>query len=137
MAWTITETMYKTVNVEAGTGRVIYIVKLACTADANAVDYDLTAATMTRIKGGYIYMVKTRPGAGGDAPGAAYLVQIQDELDDVLLSMADRSTSAVEFEAGSATIGLFPPITDTISLVVNDQVGNANKFDIYFYVTKN
>jgi hypothetical protein len=136
MAWTIVETMDKVANSRVSTGEIIYVVKLACTADANGTDYDLSGETMTKIKGGYIYMVKTRPGAGGDAPTAAYTLDIEDYQDDHLLALTARSTTAVEIEPGSGSIGIYPAIVDQISVVVNDQIGNGNKTDIYIYVTR-
>ena len=136
MAWTISESIDQIANTELMGGKAMYRIKLACTADANATSHDISADTMDIIKGGFIYLVKTAPGSGGDAPTAVYDVSIKDSDGDALLTVEDRSTSAVEWETGSATIGVFPPILSQISVAVDDQIGNLNKATIYIYVGK-
>jgi len=133
MAWTITETIDKRAAISILGGSEMFRVKLACTADASGTDYDLTSPS---IKGSYLYMVKTVPGAGGDAPGGVYQIELEDEEDTPLLTLAGLSTSATEVNPGSASIGVFPPILKGLSLVVNDQVGNANTITVYLYFTK-
>lgn len=132
MAWTIVETIDRNANTKLFGGEEIFRVKLACTADANATDYDLT----TDLKGAFLYMVKTVPGAGGDAPSGVYQIELEDAEDTPLLTLAGLSTSATEINSGADTIALFPPIFEKLSLVVNDQVGNGNKITVYLYFTK-
>ena len=132
MAWTITETVDKRANSKLLAGEEIFRVKLVCTADASGTDYDLVT---TDIKGAYLYMVKTVPGAGGDAPTAVYQIELEDAEDTPLLLLTGLSTSATEINSAASTIGLFPPIFDKLSLVVNNQVGNANVITVYLYFT--
>lgn len=133
MAWTIVESIDRRKNINLLGGTEVLRVKLVCTADAAGVDYDLTSAS---VKGSYLYMVKTVPGTAGDAPSGVYQVQIQDDEDTPLLTLAGLSTTATEINAGSVTIGVFPPILEKCSFVVNDQVGDGNKITVYLYFTK-
>ena len=132
MAWTITETVDKRANSKLLAGEEIFRVKLVCVADASGTDYDLTTPD---IKGAYLYMVKTVPGAGGLAPGGVYQIELEDAEDTPILTLAGLSTSATEVNSGASSIGLFPPVFDKLSLVVNDQVGNENSITVYLYFT--
>ena len=81
-------------------------------------------------------MVKTVPGSGGDAPSGVYQIELEDDEDTPLLTLTGLSTSATEVNPGSASIGVFPMVLDKFSLVVNDQVGNANVITVYLYFTR-
>jgi hypothetical protein len=113
----------------------------AITADASAGTVpDTTIASWTvddtdtrkqiNLLNYYVYLVKTVPGAGGDAPDA-YTVDIKD-ADASVVDIAARSTSAVEYVKGFDTLGVFPVVTGDMTLSVGD-LGNSNKTTIYVY----
>lgn len=135
MAWTVVET-YTTKSLKLAGGEAIIRVKLVCTADASGYTETLSDELAALIKGSYLYGVWTIPGSGGDAPGAVYQIDVKDEDSLALLTLASRSTSATEFTLGSDTLGVFPPIMETFSIVFNDQIGNENKTTVVLLFLK-
>jgi len=122
-------------------GEDVVVIKYAITADASAGTVpDTTIASWTvddtdtrkqiNLLNYYVYLVKTVPGAGGDAPDA-YTVDIKD-ADASVVDIAARSTSAVEYVKGFDTLGVFPVVTGDMTLSVGD-LGNSNKTTIYVY----
>ena len=125
MAWTIVET----VEVWKGSGpnEEMIEVKLACTSDATGTDYDIVTDL---IKGACLYMVKIVPGTSGDAPGAAFNLDVEDETDAHILDTDSNSTSATTFHAGANTIGAFPVIKGKCSVVIA-TLATGKKADVY------
>jgi hypothetical protein len=136
MAWTITETIEK----EQYTGGVLtmFRVKLACISDANASDHDVGSIDkniLNAINGSYLYLIKIVPGTGGDAPSGAFDLDIEDSENDHLVDSDANTEAANSFVSGSASLGVFPPIMGTCSLVCA-TLGAANTADIYLYFTR-
>ena len=90
MAWTITETV-KSYPTNIHKAEEVVDVVLECISDANATDYDVTAATMQKIRGGYLYEMKVSPGSGADAPSAAFDIDIEDSDDAHILDTDSNS----------------------------------------------
>ena len=94
-------------------------------------NYQLT----TDVIGFYLYDVRTVPGAGGDAPDAAYDLDVEDELNFHLMDIDSLSTSATQLTKGSNTVGIFPHMSSQPSVVVG-TLGTANTNTIYLRFVK-
>lgn len=130
MAWTITEASDAWMMNIPGSGRSELIeVTLTCTSDTGASDYDLASD----IKGASLYLLEIIPGTGGDAPTAAFNLDIENESNNHILDTDSNAHTANSFVIGSATLGIFPPIKNYCSLVCA-TLGDANKavFKLYF-----
>jgi len=139
MAWTITETPSQWFTQTTQGDRMIKI-KLACTSDAGASDYDVT--NIARLRGSLLYLVKIVPGTGGDAPAGAFDLDIEDENNHHILDTDANPaapTGGATYHAGSNTMGVYPPIEDSASAKVSlvcATLGDGNKADIYLYFVK-
>jgi hypothetical protein len=136
MAWTITETLDK--EQYDGGKLKMFRVKLACTSDANASDHDVGSVNKNIgnvLNCSYLYMVKLVPGTGGDAPGGAFDLDIEDDNNDHILDSDANIHTANSFLPGSQTLGVFPMILDKCSIVCA-TLGNGNKADFYLYFSK-
>ena len=123
----------------------VVVLKYAITADAAAgtvpnttislrtVD-DVDTSQFINLSNFYIYSLKTVPGAG-DAQPDAYTVDIQDGDSFSWVDIGNRSQTAAEVFDCSDTIGIFPPVTEDMTLVVGN-LGNSNTATIYIYLTK-
>lgn len=139
MAWTITET-HQIKKMISQAGDEVLEVKLACTSDGSASDYDLTdAEVLSFINGSFFYLLKIVPGTGGDAPSGTFDLDIEDENDNHILDTDSNPvapTGGCTYHPGSNTMGVYPPImSSTISLVCA-TLGDGNTADIYLYFTK-
>ena len=114
-AWSITQSRshFKTTYNEW------MIITLSCTSDAGATDTALTYD----VTGYSLYAVETDPGDA--SPDAVYTLDIEDADNFHLLDLDDRSRTAKEIASGSTTLGIFPSITSTPSVVMS-TLGNAN-----------
>jgi len=130
MAWTITEAV-DAWKMKSQAGDELIEVKLSCISDANASDYDI----LQDLKGTSLYLVKIVPGAGGDAPAGTFDLDIEDETDAHILDTDANSNSATTFHSGLATLGLYPPIKNKVSLVCA-TLGDANTATIYLYFVR-
>jgi hypothetical protein len=130
MAWTITETV-KHKKMISQAGDELIIVKLACISDANACDYPITSD----IAGSWLYLVKIVPSAAPNAPTGVFDLDIEDDTDAHILDTDGNSVSATAWHIGSSTVGVFPPIFDTCS-VVCATLGDTKRADIYLYFTR-
>jgi hypothetical protein len=130
MAWTITETsnVYKMKHQQ---GDELLVVKLACTSDAGASDHDLT----TDVKGSWLYLVRIVPGTAADVPDAVFDLDIEDETNSHILDTDANPVAGTTFHIGSATVGVFPPVISTCSLVCA-TLGDGKKADFYLYFTR-
>lgn len=138
MAWTITETA-RAHRMKYGNWDTVIEVKLACTSDGSASDYDIVS---TMIKGSWLYLVKIVPGTGADAPAAAFDLDIEDENDHHILdtdSNSEAPTGGAVYHSGSAHMGVYPVVGThsgvKVSLVCA-TLGDGNKADVYLYFTK-
>lgn len=126
-AWTVTETSHP-IKVR---GSEALIITLACISDASGKDYELT----TSVIGFYLYDVRTVPGSGGDAPTAAYDLDVEDELNFHLMDIDSLSTTATQLTKGSNTVGIFPHMSSQPSVVLG-TLGNLNTNTIYLRFVK-
>jgi len=127
-AWTIVQSQHAFIETR---NSEMLVVKWACTSDASGTD---TAFTID-VTGYYLYGIRTDPGNGGDAPGGVYTLDFEDDLNFHLLDLDGLSTSATEWNNGSATLSIFPAITNTPSAAIG-TLGAANTTDVYFYFVK-
>lgn len=141
MAWTITETV-RVSKMKSQQGDELIEVKLDCASDANATDYDLSAAAMGAVKGSWLYAVKIVPGTGGDIPDAVFDLDIEDENNIHILDTDANPvapTGGATYHMGSATMGVYPPIgshSGSQVSVVCATLGNGKDADIYLYFVK-
>lgn len=135
--WTITSKIDFSEAMKHNLGEWLFRVKvsLASGDDASASDYDLPANIISEIRGSWLYLIKTVPGTGGAAPSAAFDLDIEDDNDDHILDTNARSETATSWTIGSDTLGVYPPILGTCSVVCAD-LGDANTTDIYMYFLK-
>jgi len=139
MAWTIVESAPVITKMAIEAGDELIKIKLACTSDAGASDYDLSAAAMTTIAGAYFYMFKIVPGTGGDVPGAVFDCDIEDENNHHILDTDSNPVAPAEgytMHLAASTLGAFLPIerhsAAKVSLVCA-TLGDGNKADFYLY----
>ena len=136
MAWTIVESA-RVSRIKHGSFEAMVKVRLTCTSDAGASDYDIVSPM---IKGSYLYAVKIMPGAGADAPAAPFDMDIEDEGNFHILDTDANPTAptgGATYHTGSASMGVFPPIEDfpeTKVSVVCATLGTGNKvvIDLFF-----
>lgn len=137
MAWTVTETLEDSRMVR--NGEHINVIKLVMTGDGSASDYDLGSASSPANKdywqGSTLYLIKTVPGTGDDQPSGAFDLDLEDADDDHLLDTDANANDSNTFTIGSATLGIFPPIMTTLSVVCAD-IGSGNKITLYLYFWK-
>jgi hypothetical protein len=136
-AWTITATIDREARIKphAMQYEYLYRVKLACTSDATLTDYEFPGAIMGKVKNSFLYLIKTVPGTGGDAPTGTFDLDVEDDNNDHLLDTDANSNTATTFTVGSDTLGVFPPIFDHISVVIA-TLGDTNTATIYLYFAK-
>ncbi len=136
-AWTITATVDKEGRIKDHHMQYEYVyrIKLACTSDASGTDYVMPSNIMGKIRNSWLYMIKTVPGTGGDAPTAAFDLDIEDDNDDHLLDTDANPNGSNKFTPGHATLGIFPIVFDHLSVVIA-TLGNANTATIYLYFAK-
>ena len=132
MAWTITET-WEAYKAKHQYGEEVIEIKLDCTSDGSASDYDIT--NIAKLMGGYLYEVRVVPGAGAAAPTAVFSVAIQDVDNGTILTCAGNSVTAVTYHDGAATIGHYPLVRSKLS-VVPGTLGDANTSTIYLQILK-
>lgn len=135
MAWTITQTVYRSYNVNILKAEKYIVVKLDCTSDASGTDTELDENIMQKIRGGYVYEMKVVPGSGDDEPSAAWDIDLEDEDNAHVLDTDSNATDAVTFHDGSSTIGHYPVIEESLSFV-SGTLGNANTCVVYLKVLK-
>ena len=149
MSWTITPTISYSEKAQikhALYGDMCIVLRLACVSDANTgtVTLRTTAASgastnypdiMDQIAHSTLYLMEVVPGAGGDAPSAAFDIDIENKRNSHILDTDSNSHTATSFTAGSDTLGLFPPIFEEITIVIG-TLGDANTADIYLYFWK-
>ena len=128
-------------------GDMMIIVKIACTDTDGDTGASLTMkstrnsrtdtyrAIMDQVEGSWLYMMEVVPGAGGDAPTAAFDIDIENKRNSHILDTDSNSHTATTFVLGSNTLGGFPPIMDQITVEIG-ALGAANKCDIYLYFSK-
>jgi len=137
MAWTVTETLHDSRMVRGG--EHINVIKLVMTGDGNASDYDLGSASSPVDKdlwqGSTLYLVKVVPATGDDAPTGTFDIDLEDDNDDHILDTDANANDANAFHIGSNTLGIFPPIMTTLSVVCAD-IGDGNKITLYLYFWK-
>jgi hypothetical protein len=146
MSWTITPTIHKIKAIKHQVlGDMMVVVKLACTSDASAGSITMKSTAnsatdtyrhiMDMIEGSWLYMIKTVPAGGGDAPAGTFDLDVEDDNNDHLLDTDANANDANTFTAGSNTLGVFPPIMDQITVVIA-TLGNTKKADVYLYFSK-
>ena len=125
MAWTIAETFRHYDNGNK-------LISLACISDANASAYSIDTY-LEEIKGMFLYLVKTVPGTGDDAPTGTFDLDLEDADASHILDTDANANNAVAFHEGSATLGRDPMILDALG-VVCATLGNLNtaRIDLYF-----
>lgn len=137
--WSVTEELHESRMIRGN--EHINVIKVGLTAgdDASVSDYDLGSAATSVDKdywqGSTLYMVKLVPGTGGAAPSGTFDLDIEDENDDHMLDTDSNTNTANSFILGSETLGIFPPMTRTCSVVCAD-IGDANTVDVYLYFWK-
>jgi hypothetical protein len=138
MAWTITEAVDQSAKIKSQHGDSMHRVKLTCTSDAGASSHtvgSVTQSVLDIVEGSFLYLVKFEPGTGGDIPDAAFDMDIEDDGGDHILDTDANSKDAVSFVSGADTLGVFPPIFKTCTMVCA-TLGNGNKANIYLYFSK-
>jgi hypothetical protein len=127
-------------------GDKIIIVKIACVDTDGDTGASLTMKStrnsptdtyrhiMDIVEGSWLYLMEVVPGTGGDAPTAAFDVDIENKRNSHILDETPIHT-ATSFFSGSDTLGVFPPIMDQITVEIG-ALGAANKADIYLYFSK-
>ena len=137
--WSVAETLHESRTVR--NLEHINVVKLVLTAgdDASASDYDLGSASSPINKdywqGSTLYLMKVVPGVTTETPTGTFDIDIEDENDDHLLDTDANANDSNTFISGSDTLGLFPPILKTCSVVMAD-IGDANTVTLYLYFWK-
>jgi hypothetical protein len=114
----------------AAVGQEMLVVSLSWTgsaSDGTVPSTALNAQVMTRVKGMYIYMIETDPGA--TAPTASYDIVINDANGRDVLGGAGADRSATATEAAGATLSsaIVPvPIDTALTFVLsNNSVHSA------------
>ncbi|MHC4104604.1 MAG: hypothetical protein ACYSR9_06660 [Planctomycetota bacterium] len=135
--WTITASIDKEGKIKDHRMQYEYMyrVKLECTSDASGTDYALLGDIMGKIKNSFLYLIKTVPGTGGDAPTGTFDLDIEDDNNDHLLDTDANPNDSNKFTVGHATLGVYPIIFDHVSVVIA-TLGDANKATIYLYFAK-
>lgn len=125
MAWTIVESFREYNNGNK-------MISLACVSDANASAYAIDDY-LDEIKGMFLYLIKVVPGTGGDAPGGAFNLDLQDADDTPIIDVDGVANNANTFIEGSEELGRDPMILDALNLVCA-TLGAANtaRIDLYF-----
>ena len=137
--WSVTEALHESRTVRSL--EHINVIKVSLTAgnDTSVSDYDLGSASAPVDKdywqGSTLYMMKVVPGTAGATPSGTFDIDIEDENDDHLLDTDANANDSNTLIAGSDTLGLFPPVTRTCSVVCAD-IGDENSVDVYLYFWK-
>lgn len=124
MAWTVTESCK-----EFNNGNLV--LTLSMTSDANASSYDIVTY-LDRIKGKFLYLMKTVPAGGDDAPSGAFDLDLEDEDASHILDTDANAADAAAWHEGSATLGRDPMIEDFLK-VVCATLGNGNIATVKLY----
>ena len=137
MAWTITQTVENQAGMAWNNNLEMFKVKLDCISDASGTDTDLSVDVMKLVKNSFLWIVACVPGTGGDAPAAAFQLELQDKND---LSLFDSGAggiieTAASFLPGTQTTGMPPPFFDKISFVCG-TLGDTNTAVFYIYFAK-
>ena len=107
-------------------GDKIIVVKLAClsvsSSDGGTVTMKSTRKDPTNT---YRHIMDT---------AAAFDIDIENKRNSHILDTTNVHT-ATSFVSGSATIGLFPPIMDELTVVIS-TLGDTKTADIYLYFSK-
>ena len=146
MAWTITPTMDEVRRIKHVLGGdTMYVLKLTCASDASGGTITLKSTKadpsndynelMDQIAGSWLYLMEVDPVTPGDAPSAAFDIDIENKRNSHILDSDSNSNTAVTFVAGSNTLGVYPPIMEEITVVIG-TLGNTNDTDIYLYFLK-
>jgi hypothetical protein len=146
MAWTISVSYHKDVRIKHVLGGdTMVVLKVACVSDAlggslamkhRSIDPGNSYVEyMDRIRGSWLYLMKTVPGTGGDQPTAAFDLDVEDENTDHILDTDSNANDANTFTVGSDTLGVYPPIFDYVGLEIG-TLGDENTADIYLYFLK-
>lgn len=133
-AWTITETVFYEHRTPGVVSRDFdrIVIKLACTSDAGATDYQITT---TRVVGMFLLLVETDPGDGADAPSGTYTLDVEDNLNFHVLDLDARSTTDIQASAADTTLGVLPCMYYLPSVVMS-TLGDGNKTDVYLTFVK-
>jgi hypothetical protein len=140
MAWTITATIDERYMIGHTLGSEMVIVKLDCTSDASGTDTDLSSVLsdmdMQSVIGGWIYGIQSVPGTGGDAPDAAFNIDIQDKHDFSWVDEDSVTHTAVDWiSAADEADGQYPLLRKGTAFVCS-TLGNANTAVFYIWVMK-
>ena len=149
MAWTITPTISydeKATIKHPMYGDQIVVLKLTCVSDASGGTITLrsTAAggtssnypeIMDQIAHSTLYLMEVDPVTPGDAPAAAFDIDIENKRNNHILDTDSNSHTAVSWTVGSDTVGVFPPIFEEITVVIG-TLGDGNDAHIYLYFWK-
>jgi hypothetical protein len=146
MAWTITATMDEVRRIKHHmAGDTMYVLKLACVSDASGGTITLKSTKadpsnsynelMDQVTGTWLYLMEVVPGAGGDAPTAAFDIDVENKRNSHVLDTDSNSNAATSFTIGSATLGVYPPIMEEITVAIG-TLGNLNTADVYLYFLK-
>jgi hypothetical protein len=142
MAWTIVESSPVITKMAIEAGDELVKIKLACTSDGSASDYDLSATALAAIKGSSFYLLKIVPGTGADEPTGAFDCDIEDENNHHILDTnanAAAPTLGYTLHLGSSTFGVFPPIESHSAVKVSlvcATLGDEKKADFYLYFVR-
>ena len=131
MAWTIVETV-EVWKMKHEAGDEMIRVKLVCTSDATGTDYDIVTDL---VRGTWLYMLKTVPVTGDDAPSGTFDLDVEDEDNLHILDTNANSNTAPSASAGDTTLKIFPPVLEKCSVVIA-TLGTGKKATIYLYFVK-
>lgn len=146
MAWTFSVSFYKDVKMKNSLGGdQMIVLKVACVSDASGGSLTMKSTDldpgneyneyMDRIKGSWLYMIKTVPNLGATQPAGTFDVDVEDQMADHLLDTDANPNDANKISVGSGTLGIYPAILDYVGLVVA-TLGNTKTADIYLYFLK-
>ena len=146
MAWTITPTIDQVQSIKHQIyGAHLIVLKLACISDASGGTITLKSTKadrsnsyrdiMDQIEGSTLYLMEVVPGTGDDAPSAAFDIDVENNRNNHILDTDDNSHTANSFTIGSNTLGVYPPIFNEITVVI-ETLGDANTADVYLYFWK-
>lgn len=143
MSWTITPTIDDKATIKHQIhGDECVVLKLVCTSDASSGSVTLKSKRvsgytssnypelMDQIADSTLYAVYSDPGS----PDAAFTVAVTDK-NSLTMYSESHSNSADDYNPGSATLGVFPPIFDQITITLG-TLGTNNTASVYLYFWK-